>query len=178
MLALVSPPPAGFSLLDVGAASGDSARIIQAIYCNAQITNLDYNDTNLEKAPHPKLIANAFELPFKDGAFDYVMCSLFLHHFRDEEVVQLLKGFYRVARNALFVIDLERHVLPFLFLRASKPLFRWNHITVHDGLISVKASFRADEMRKLAESAGIGNAKLTTHRPAFRWSMVAQKGNR
>ena len=103
------------------------------------------------------------------------MCSLFLHHFEDEGAIQLLKGFYRVAQKALLVIDLERHVLPFLFLRATKPLFGWNHITVHDGLISVKASFRADEAKRLAELAGIAGAKITTYRPAFRWGMVAQK---
>ncbi len=164
-----------FSLLDVGAASGDSARTIQALYPAASITCLDYNQTNLEKAPKPKLMADAFRLPFAPESFDYVMCSLFLHHFQKEEIVELLRSFHRTARRALLVIDLERNVLPYLFLAISKPIFGWNRITVHDGLISVKASFHIGELSRLAEEAEIRRLEIRRYRPAFRLAMIGWK---
>lgn len=164
-----------FSLLDVGAASGDSARFINGLYPDAAVTCLDYNATNLERAPLPKLIADAFALPFSDRSFDIVLCSLFLHHFENTEAVELLRGFYAVARRALVVCDLERHVLPYLFLPATKTLFRWNAITVSDGLKSVRAAFRAGELKDVALAAGITKPAVRVYRPAFRLSLVAKR---
>ena len=175
MLAQVIDPDHPFTLLDVGAASGDTARVIQAEYPGAAVVNLDYNTTNLRDAPMPKVISDAFQLPFAPDAFDYVLCSSFLHHFRDEQITDLLRSFYAVARKALFVCDVERNILPYLFLPATRPLFNWGRLTVHDGLISVRAALRKDELQKLSDQAGIAGAEVTVHRPAFRLTMIARK---
>jgi SAM-dependent methyltransferase len=168
-----------FTLLDIGAASGDTARLIARLYPAASVISLDLNPVNLAGAPHPKLQADAFHLPFKPASFDYVSCSLFLHHFEDPQVSALMAGFYRIARRALVVSDLERHILPYLFFPATKPFFGWTPITMHDGMCSVRAAFRVGELRQLAESAGIPNVQVTTHRPAFRLTLTATKeGNR
>jgi 2-polyprenyl-3-methyl-5-hydroxy-6-metoxy-1,4-benzoquinol methylase len=164
-----------FTLLDVGSASGDTARDIQRSYPGAAITSLDYNASNLEAAPYPKVLGDAFRLPFLPGSFDYVLCSLFLHHFEDARVVELLQSFYSTARRAVVVCDLERHVLPYLFLPVTKTLFGWQRVTVHDGIISVRASFRREELLALCGRAGIGCAQVRVHRPAFRISLIARK---
>lgn len=169
------PESGRFTLLDIGAASGDTARILQPLYPNVSITNLDYNAVNLGSAPHPKLLADAFAVPFRPGSFDYVMCSLFLHHFTDDQVVNLLRSFYGLARRALLISDLERSIFPYYFLPATRPLFRWDRITVHDGMISVRAAFRKSEMLELSRRAGIPNARADVHRPAFRISLIARK---
>jgi len=174
-LARVAPQEQAFSLLDMGAASGDSARVIQRAYPSATITSLDYNLVNCEGAPMPKVIADAFQLPFAPHSFDFVFCSLFLHHFSNEEVVELLRSAYAIARKALVVCDLERHLLPYLFLPATKFLFRWKRLTLHDGPISVRASFRAPELQELSRKAGIGSAEIAVYRPAFRIAMIARK---
>ncbi len=163
------------TLLDVGAASGDTARTIQSIYPKASITSLDYNAVNLESAPHPKLLGDAFALPFRPDSFDYVTCSLFLHHFTDGQVVTLLSGFNALARRALLVSDLERNILPYCFLPATRYFFGWERITVHDGMISVRAAFRKSELLELCRKAGITNAQARVHRPAFRISLTARK---
>ena len=162
-------------MLDVGAASGDTARIISQMYPAATVTSLDLSALHLERAPEPKLIADAFHLPFQAESFDYVFCSLFLHHFEDEQVSDLLAGFYRVARRALVVSDLERHVCSYLFFPLTQPLFGWGRITMHDGMVSVRAAFRRDELQELTKNAGIRDAEVTVHRPAFRISVVAKK---
>ena len=164
-----------FTVLDVGAASGDTARVIQARFPQASIVSLDYNAANLGAAPYPKLLANAFRLPFGAASFDFVLSSLFLHHFEDAQVVELLRHFYQVARRGLVVCDLERHVLPYCFLPATRFLFRWKPITIHDGVISVRASFRASELSQLSREAGIETAQIRVHRPAFRLSLIAMK---
>lgn len=164
-----------FTLLDVGAASGDSARVIQTAYPKAKVISMDLHARNLEAAPSPKLLGDAFQLPIRDGGVDFVFSSLFLHHFTDEQVTQLLHDQYRVARRALLVSDLERHVLAYWFLPATKPLFRWHWITVHDGPVSVRAGFRPRELETVARRAGIQQPEVSAHRPAFRLSLVAKK---
>ncbi len=164
-----------FTLLDIGAASGDTARLVHEKYPGASVTSLDYNLVNLEQAPKPKLIADAFILPLKPQSFDYVLCSSFLHHFRNDQVIELLRSFYAAARKALVVIDLERHVLPYWFIQATQPLYGWGRITVHDGRISVRASFHASELLSLAQKAGIQTAAVRRYRPAFRLGLVAPR---
>jgi len=173
--AVVGPSDA-FTLLDVGAASGDSARVITRAFPNASVTCADYNAVNLSAAPKPKLVADAFRLPFPDRSFDFVLTSLFLHHFEDSEVVNLLEGMYNVARRAILVCDLERHILPYLFLPATRPLFRWQRITLHDGPISVRAAFRERELAGLAKKAGVREITTRTYRPAFRVTLIGRKG--
>jgi 2-polyprenyl-3-methyl-5-hydroxy-6-metoxy-1,4-benzoquinol methylase len=164
-----------FNLLDVAAASGDTGRLITRLYPQAKVVNLDYNGVNLSSAAYPKVIADAFHLPFPAGSFDYVLSSLFLHHFEDDQVEVLLRELYRVARRAILVADLERHVLPYIFLPISRPFFTWGDITVHDGVRSVRAAFKPGELVKLARRAGMANPRVVTYRPAFRLALHAAK---
>ncbi len=175
LLSRVVQPGDRFTMLDVGAASGDTGRYLSALYPKAKIISLDYNAVNAEGAPQPKLIADAFALPFRFQTFDFVFSSLFLHHFTDEQVVNLLHGFYSVARQAVLIVDLERHVIPYYFLPATRKIMKWNRITVHDGIISVRAAFKAEELEKLAKAAGIGRVRVERHLPAFRLSMVGSR---
>ncbi len=171
---VVNGSPA-FTLLDIGSASGDTARLIAQLYPAAVVTSLDLSAVNLADAPQPKLLADAFDLPIRPESFDFVYCSLFLHHFEDRAVSELLASFYRLARRALLVSDLERHVLPYLFFPMTQPFMHWKQMTVHDGMTSVRAAFRACEMRGLAKDAGLAHAEVAVHRPAFRLSLVARK---
>ena len=175
MLAEVVRDGAGFSVLDVAAASGDTSIEIRRQYPQAAVTSLDYNAVNLGAAPTPKVVGDAFCLPFAKESFDYVLSSLFLHHFTNDQVVDLLRELYGAARRALLIADLERHVLPYLFLPATKHIFGWRRLTLHDGPISVRAAFRAEELQELAVAAGIRDVQVRRHRPAFRLTLVAVK---
>lgn len=161
----------GFSLLDVGAASGDMTEKIRRWYPHARVTAMDYKANHLIRARPPKVVGNAFQFPFSSNSFDFVFCSLFLHHFPDEDVVRLLRGFRGLARRAVLAIDLERGPLGYHFLPVTKPIFGWHPITVHDGPASVQAAFKPDELRELAEMAGL-KATVRVHRPWARLSLM------
>lgn len=169
----VAKPGDKFSVLDIGAASGDMGAAIQRLYPNAQVTSLDYKGDHLAQAADPKLVANAFLLPFRPASFDFVFSSLFLHHFTDEQVVELFRSFRCVARQAVLAIDLERGPLAYHFLPNTRWLFGWHDITVNDGQISVAAALKKDELLALAARAGLEGARVRVHRPWSRLSMVA-----
>ena len=169
----VVKPSEGFSVLDVGAASGDMGAAIRRRYPRAQVASLDYKADHLARAADPKLVADAFRLPFRPASFDFVFSSLFLHHFTNDQVVELFRSFGCVARRAVLAIDLERGPLAYYFLPNTRWLFGWHDITISDGQISVAAALKKDELRELAVRAGLGGAQVRVHRPWSRLSLVA-----
>jgi hypothetical protein len=172
-LARLYRPDDRFTVLDVGAASGDMGRVIQKRYPFARVTSLDYKADHLTRAADPRVAADAFQMPFGASKFDIVHCSLFLHHFDDRAVVELLRGFGRIAARHVVVSDLERNIFAYYFLPATRWLFGWDPITLHDGPISVEAAFKAGELRDLGVRAGLRDVSVTVHRPAFRLCLTA-----
>jgi hypothetical protein len=169
----VAKPGDNFSVLDLGAASGDMGAAIRRRYPRAQVTSLDYKDDHLAQAADPKLVADAFHLPFRPASFDFVFSSLFLHHFTNEQVVELFRKSRFLARRAVLAIDLERGPLAYHFLPNTRWLFGWHDITINDGQISVAAALKKDELLALAARAGLDGARVRVHRPWSRLSLVA-----
>jgi ubiquinone/menaquinone biosynthesis C-methylase UbiE len=119
--------------------------------------------------------ANALHLPFSARSFDYVTASLFLHHFRDDDVVRLLSEFARVARRAVIVNDLVRNLVPYYFIRLTGRLILTNWISRNDGPVSVLRGFTRSELTSLAKRAGLSNCRVEREFP-YRLSLVAGVG--
>lgn len=172
------------SLLDVGTGSADIPGETAA-WCNANgvtpdIVGLDISERNLRVSrerliirPEISLVrADALNLPFGELTFDFVSASSFLHHFSEVDVVRLLAEFARVARRAVIVIDLVRHLVPYYFTRVAGPFFTSSFLTRHDGPVSVLRGFTPDEMRELALLAGLTEFRIRRVFP-FRLVMMA-----
>lgn len=157
-----------FSLLDVGAASGDMGAAIREAYPGARVSSLDRIASHLAAARDPRIAGDAFGLPFRDKSFDFVFSSLFLHHFTNEEIVRLFREFARVARRQVLAIDLVRHPAAYYFLPWTRWFLGWNPVTVNDGAISVEAAFEAGELADLASRAGLRQVHARAYYPAFR----------
>jgi 2-polyprenyl-3-methyl-5-hydroxy-6-metoxy-1,4-benzoquinol methylase len=169
---LIDHPMEQFTLLDVGAGSGDMGQCIRVHYPRVTVTSLDRRCFHLSRAGAPRVAADAFQLPFRHGAFDFVLCSSLLHHFPDSRATELISALRPFARRSLIILDLERHLLPYWFLPMTKWLLNWSHMTVHDGRVSVAAAFRPAELLNLARAAGAAPGSIRRHRPWFRISLV------
>ena len=166
-----------FSLLDVGAGSGELLREV-ALWARgrgatARLVGLELNERAargiLEESSGfweiESVRGDALRLPFADGAFDYVMCSLFTHHFRDDACVRLLGEMARVARRRLYVIDLHRHPVAYYFYTTVGRLLLHNRLVREDGALSILRAFRPRELRRLAELARLTNVKVERRFP-------------
>lgn len=173
LFSAVANPGDAFSVLDIGAASGDMGAAIGRRYPRAQVTSVDYIGDHMAQAADPRVVANAFALPFRPGSFDFVFSSLFLHHFANDQVVELFRSFGSVARRAVLAIDLDRGPLAYHFLPRTRWLFGWHDITISDGQISVAAALKKDELLALAVRAGLDRARVRVHRPWSRLSLIA-----
>jgi SAM-dependent methyltransferase len=161
-----------FSVLDVGAGSGDMGRCLMRYFPNARVISLDHRPPHLRNAASPRVVAHALRLPFLGRAFDFVLCSSFLHHFQDDEVIEMIASLRPYARRALLLLDLERHRLPYRFIPLTRRLLRWSPLTLHDSAVSVAAAFRLDELVALARAAGAREVVARRHRPWFRVSVA------
>ena len=172
------------SLLDVGTGSADIPSEVHR-WCRAQaiepfITALDLSERNLRivrkdfisESELSFVRADAMSLPFAARSFDYVTASLFLHHFRDDDVVRLLADFARVARRAVIVNDLVRNLVPYYFSRITGPFLATSFLTRNDGPVSVLRGFTAGELKGLARRAGLRSYRVKRMFP-YRLSLVA-----
>jgi len=173
------------SLLDVGTGSADIPTAVVE-WCkergiNAMVSALDLSERNLRIARtrlginrEIELVrADSLNLPFRARSFDFVTASLFLHHFRDDDVVRLLSDFARVARRAIIVNDLVRNLIPYYFTRLTGPILATSFLTRNDGPVSVLRGFTAEELKELSKRAGLQKFDVKRSFP-YRLSLVAE----
>jgi hypothetical protein len=99
-------------------------------------------------------------LPLAEGSVDFVISSLFLHHFSAPELVQALPQWARLARQSLIMTDLVRHPVPYWFMKATSPVFARSPMTRHDAAVSVRRAYRAQELQRIAAAAGLVQARV------------------
>jgi ubiquinone/menaquinone biosynthesis C-methylase UbiE len=167
-----------FSLLDVGAGSGELLRVTAAwareTGRRVRAVGLELNERSAESiieesSSFPEISSvrgDAFKLPFSDSEFDYVMCSLFTHHFVEEHIVQLLREMSRVAKRRIFVIDLHRDPVAYYLYTTLGKLVLKNRLIRHDGALSILRSFKAEELLELAQRAGLADFLVEKHFPS------------
>jgi 2-polyprenyl-3-methyl-5-hydroxy-6-metoxy-1,4-benzoquinol methylase len=156
---------AGLSLLDLGAGDGLLGRVLGQWAAkrgwNWQTTNLDLNFRALNSNSGAANVAgSALALPFRDGSFDVVIASQMTHHLTDDEAEQHFREAWRVARMAIFISDLHRNPALFAGLWLVLRLGGFTGAIADDGLLSVRRGWRVDELERIAQRAGMAEAKV------------------
>lgn len=167
-----------FSILDVGAGSGELLRVAatwaretkrEGWFVGLEINERSAKAIQEESGDFPQIAsvrANAFALPFADRSFDFVMQSLTLHHFDDQGVVDVLREMARVAARGIFVIDLHRNPVAYYFYTTIGRLFLHNRLLREDGALSILRSFKPEELEQVARQANLPNLKVEKHFPS------------
>jgi len=104
--------------------------------------------------------------------FDIVYCCLFLHHFSEEQAVELLKRMKGLAVQAVLVDDLVRSQLGLRLAQLGCHLLSRSPVVHFDGPQSVRAAFTENEACGLASQAGMKVLSLRRHWPErylMRW---------
>ena len=166
-----------FSILDVGAGSGELLRTVAKFAHKqnrrAKLFGLELNERSasaiLEEsesfAEIKAIRGDALKLPFADDTFDYVISSLFTHHLKDREIIRTLSEMSRVSRRKIFVIDLHRHAIAYAFYKVFCVTFNISQMVREDRSLSILKGFKPPELKDLAEKANIENATVKRHFP-------------
>ena len=167
-----------FSVLDVGAGSGELLRVAaewarehdrKAFLTGVELNSRSARSILEESADFPEIAsvrANGLALPFADQTIDYVIQSLMLHHFDDYGAVSIIKEMARVARRGMFVIDLHRNPVAYFFYTTIGRLFLHNRLLREDGALSILRSFTPEELQEIGRKTGVANIKVEKYFPS------------
>lgn len=104
------------------------------------------------------------------GAYDVVMCSLFLHHLTDDQAVHVLGKMAAGARRLVLVSDLQRSRGGLALACSASRLLSRSRVVHIDAERSVRAAFTGAEARQLARRAGMSTATVRWCWP-WRWQL-------
>jgi len=98
-----------------------------------------------------RVVADAEALPFRDGAFDWGLSHLVLHHFDPESNTRILAGLLRVAERVA-AIDLLRSPLAVSLVPLALRFLRVGPVAFADGVVSIRQSYTLQEVRDFTRS--------------------------
>jgi len=167
------------TILDAGSGSSDILLSLKYINRTISIFSLDINlracKYALRNSSELKSICgNAGKVPFKNSTFDLVHASLFLHHFKDDELKRILYNLLSAARYGVIINDLRRSWFAFIGIKILTQLFSKSDMVKNDGPLSVRRGFVKKELITILEEMNIKRFSIK-RRWAFRWLVVIYK---
>jgi hypothetical protein len=178
-------PRTPITILDAGTGAGDIPRALlkwaEAEGRTLRIWAVDINPDivrfAVREGPRPNhlafAVADAQALPLPPAGVDYVIASLFLHHFARDSAVRVLSGFRASARRAVIVNDLHRARLPYAVVSILTRLTTKNMMTRNDAPLSVLRAFLPGELKEMAREAGFSSWQLTRAFP-YRLNLIGK----
>ena len=169
------------SILDVGCGNGDMLRTLAsyAIKNGLQfkLIGVDANSYTISHAQQLSKnfsnvsyvcadIFNEIEQPKK---YDIILCTLTLHHFKDEEIIKLMGGFRKQARLGIVVNDLHRSAIAYYLFTAICFIFRLNKMSKDDGLVSILRGFKKHDLLSYSK-----NLNFKEHSIKWKWAFRYQ----
>jgi 2-polyprenyl-3-methyl-5-hydroxy-6-metoxy-1,4-benzoquinol methylase len=180
------PATRELTIVDIGCGNGDMLREI-ANYglknnLNLKLIGVDANSFTIDYAQ--KLSAkydnisyqckDIFEPSFREQKSDIVLCTLVLHHFKEEDIIHLLKMFYQNVRIGIVINDLQRSSLAYRLFQVFCIAFRFNEISRKDGLTSILRGFKKEELIAISEKINFKKYTLKW-KFAFRYQWIISK---
>ncbi len=170
-------------IADMGCGGGDMlvlmARWARKKQLAAQFFGIDANDyiigyaqehtTGFPEIRYQNL--NVFSPEFQSQEYDIVTCTLFCHHFTDDELIELFRNLRQQVRVGIVVNDLHRHWLAYHSIKWLTRWFSKSYLVRNDAKLSVKRSFLRSDWERILKEAGIEKYQLVW-RWAFRWRLV------
>ena len=168
---------------DLGSGSGDGLRAIanwgRRRGHSLQITGLDANRhivdyARKEAADFPEIdfeVTNVFDSAYQLDGVDVATFNLCLHHFSDQDILELLQKCKTGEVKAILINDLHRHWLAYYLFMLVCIVFRSPKIARLDGLLSIRKGFKKSELLNIAQQLAPSKIFLRW-RWAFRYQFI------
>tara|TARA_B110000091_G_scaffold211808_1_gene257151 strand:+ start:1007 stop:1717 length:711 start_codon:yes stop_codon:yes gene_type:complete len=160
------PKEQEITIVDIGCGHGDILRDVAKFgrknRYNFKLIGIDANPTAIVYATElsmdfPELsfeTQDIFSAEFKNRKFDVVLATLFLHHFKEPELVSFLNNMLKQTKIGIVVNDLHRNKLAYyLFLLLS--IFISNKMIIEDGLTSVLRGFKRKDLKEMSQKINV-----------------------
>jgi len=174
-----------YIIADIGCGGGDMLRVMadwaskNGFKC--KFLGIDANDHTIGMARENLknysnisfLTQNVFDQKFEEIKVDVVTCTLFTHHFTDEELIFLLRVFKKGASLGMIINDLHRHRLAYYSIKLLTSLFSRSPMVQNDGPLSVLRGFSRKDIKRVLQKAGMGAFQVQWNW-AFRWRVICR----
>jgi 2-polyprenyl-3-methyl-5-hydroxy-6-metoxy-1,4-benzoquinol methylase len=173
-------------IVDVGCGNGDMLRTL-ADYAdendlNLKLIGIDANPFTIDYAKklsthYPNILyqcEDIFDAKFKTLKYDIVLCTLTLHHFKDDEIIQLMDVFFKNANIGIVINDLERSAIAYRLFQGLCFVFQLNTMSRKDGLVSILRGFKKEELQKFSKKLNLNNYTIDW-KWAFRYQWIIEK---
>ena len=185
-LMVTVPQSATITIVDVGCGNGDMLRSL-ADYglkskLNFQLIGIDANNFTINHAKRLSenysnisyICQDVFHKSFSDLKYDIALCTLTLHHFKDDEIIQLMSLFNKNASIGIVINDLHRNKMSYRLFQAFCFLFRLPNMTREDGLTSILRGFKKEELVRFSEKLNF-KKYIVQWKWAFRYQWIISK---
>lgn len=174
------------TIVDIGCGNGD---MLRALADYASNNNLNFKligiDANQFTINHAKELSkqyqniayqceDIFDDKFKDLKYDIVLCTLTLHHFKDDEIIKLVSVFNKNARVGIVINDLQRNALAYRLFQVLCFVFRLNKMSKEDGLVSILRGFKKEELDNFSKKIHLKKYSIQW-KWAFRYQWIIEK---
>lgn len=177
-------PQSHYDIADIGCGGGDMVRVmaewaekqnisitVHALDANPHI--IEMAKENLKDLSNVKFhTADVFDDLFAKEKMDIITCTLFTHHFTDEQLIKMFRGFKNRAKLGLIINDLHRHPLAYYSIKYITKIFSKSPMVKNDGPLSVLRSFKTNDLKPVLEASGWKNYSIRWFW-AFRWQVIA-----
>lgn len=162
-------------VLDIGSGSSDIFQILINKLPNLKIFSIDRNKRiceviKNENTAYP-IFGDVITPPVKEDSISVVHASLFLHHFKKDEIKKIIKSSLAIAEKGMIINDLRRSVWALIGIKTLIYLFSKSTMVKNDAPLSVKRGFIKSELINMLEELKITNYKIK-RKWAFRWLIV------
>ncbi|WP_299883161.1 methyltransferase domain-containing protein [uncultured Lacinutrix sp.] len=174
------PKEKPITIIDLGSGSGDILRNVAKLgKREGYAFNLIGIDANKDTTAYANELSinypeiqfldyNIFSETFKSLEFDIVLSTLFLHHFKENELHSLLSYLIKKATIGIVVNDLQRHKLAYyLFKLLCIPIT--NKMVIEDGLTSILRGFKRKELESISTKINANYAIKWKWAFRFQW---------
>ncbi|WP_162344098.1 methyltransferase domain-containing protein [Cyclobacterium salsum] len=173
-----------YSVADLGCGGGDMTLVMKdwsirngyalriiGIDANPNIISLAKGNVQLNYPDIEFRQGNVFDADYLTEEVDIQTCTLFMHHFTDEELVRMLINLRKRTRIGLVINDLHRHFLAYHGIKWLTAAFSRSQMVKNDAPLSVLRAFSRGDWERLLSAAGIEKYKISWHW-AFRWQVI------
>lgn len=174
------------TICDLGCGNGDMLRAIadyglindfkfRLFGIDANAFTIDYAKTLSLHYPNVCYnCENIFDEDFQKREYDIILCTLTLHHFKDDEIVDLLSKIYEKTRIGIIVNDLHRSAAAYKLFQALCYIFRLNSMSREDGLTSILRGFKKNDLINYSKKLNFQKYRIQW-KWAFRYQWIISK---
>lgn len=171
------------TIVDIGCGNGDMLRVLAEFGeqndFNFQLIGIDANQFTVNHARdlsvhYPNIsyrCENIFDKKFAKLKYDIVLCTLTLHHFKEEEIISLMSLFCKNSSRGIIINDLHRSSIAYRLFQGLCVVFQLNEMSRKDGLTSILRGFKKEELLNFSKKLNLKNYKIQW-KWAFRYQWI------